>query len=186
LQKDPKQRPGDIGDARISLDETLSGAPEATPGFAARMPVWRHLLPWALFGATATAFAVFAWAPWRTVTTPARAELIRFQISLPEKVNMAVTGAFALSPDGRQSSPQLAPTEFSVSGFVLWTRSKHGPCLTPNRRVLFPSSFGLLIAVSLRLKPVESLRKLPSRAALRRRSAISAGTPWEALGTAMA
>ena len=120
LQKDPKQRPGDIGDARISLDETLSGAPEATPGFAARMPVWRHLLPWALFGATATAFAVFAWAPWRTVTTPARAELIRFQISLPEKVNMAVTGAFALSPDGRQ----LAFAATGSDGVQrLWVRS---------------------------------------------------------------
>jgi Tol biopolymer transport system component len=120
LQKDPKQRLRDIGDARISLDETLSGAPEATPGFAARMPVWRRLLPWALFGTTAITSAVFAWAPWRTVTTPAHAELIRFQISLPEKVNMVVTGAFALSPDGRQ----LAFAATGSDGVQrLWVRS---------------------------------------------------------------
>ena len=42
LQKDPKQRLRDIGDARISLEEVLSGAPEvaAMPG-AAAVPAWR-------------------------------------------------------------------------------------------------------------------------------------------------
>ena len=34
LQKDAKQRLRDIGDARISLDEVLSGAPEGAPSFA--------------------------------------------------------------------------------------------------------------------------------------------------------
>src|SRR5215472_4052311 len=35
LQKDPKQRLRDIGDARISLDEVLYGAPEGSPSLAA-------------------------------------------------------------------------------------------------------------------------------------------------------
>jgi eukaryotic-like serine/threonine-protein kinase len=47
LQKDPKQRLRDIGDARISLDEVLSGAPDPaladTPQAAA--PLWRRALP---------------------------------------------------------------------------------------------------------------------------------------------
>jgi serine/threonine protein kinase len=39
LQKDPKQRLRDIGDARISLEEVLSGAAVATPGLASKSPV---------------------------------------------------------------------------------------------------------------------------------------------------
>src|SRR5215472_13536625 len=46
LQKDPKQRLRDIGDARISLEEVLSGAPEATPSPAVSSPAkqWRWWL----------------------------------------------------------------------------------------------------------------------------------------------
>ncbi len=48
LQKDPKQRLRDIGDARISLDEILSGAPldAPTPGELAAAPGWRAALDW--------------------------------------------------------------------------------------------------------------------------------------------
>ena len=52
LQKDAKQRLRDIGDARISIDEVLSGAPDAassagvSPANAA--PIWRRALPWAI------------------------------------------------------------------------------------------------------------------------------------------
>jgi Tol biopolymer transport system component len=60
LQKDPKQRLRDIGDARISLDEVLSGASVAAPG-TTTAPLWRRILPWAamfLIGALITG-AVF-------------------------------------------------------------------------------------------------------------------------------
>jgi hypothetical protein len=117
LQKDPKQRLRDIGDARIALEETLTGS---VPSSAAAAPVWRRALPWAGMVAFAIISAVFAWAPWRTVTTPAQAEPIRFQISLPEKVTMAVTGAFALSPDG----VRLAFAATGSDGVQrLWVRS---------------------------------------------------------------
>ncbi|MGA9884999.1 MAG: serine/threonine-protein kinase [Candidatus Acidiferrales bacterium] len=49
LQKDPKQRLRDIGDARISLDEVLSGAPEATSPTAATpaaVSIWRGGVSW--------------------------------------------------------------------------------------------------------------------------------------------
>jgi eukaryotic-like serine/threonine-protein kinase len=50
LQKDPKQRLRDIGDARISLDEVLSGAPEpaSAASRSATAPFWRRALPWAV------------------------------------------------------------------------------------------------------------------------------------------
>ncbi len=57
LQKDPKQRLRDIGDARISIEEVLSGAPEASPAAAAlaSVPFGRRALPWALAGLVAGA-----------------------------------------------------------------------------------------------------------------------------------
>ncbi|HXQ25320.1 MAG TPA: protein kinase [Candidatus Acidoferrales bacterium] len=104
LQKDPKQRLRDIGDARISLDEVLSGAPQDASFEAAAAPRWRRMLPWTI-AATAVAVAAMAvafWAPRRTATTPAAVEPVRFQISLPEKMTTAGTGGSALSPDGHQ------------------------------------------------------------------------------------
>jgi eukaryotic-like serine/threonine-protein kinase len=50
LQKDPKQRLRDIGDARIAIEEALSGAPQdvgALHGDAPPLPVRRHAVPWA-------------------------------------------------------------------------------------------------------------------------------------------
>jgi Tol biopolymer transport system component len=115
LQKDPKQRLRDIGDARISLDEVLSGAAEATPGIAAAKPAWRRILPWALFGATAAALAVLAFVHLRGNPTPAP-EAIRFEVALPEKSSF---GEAALSPDGRH----LAFVTIAQDGHSqLWVR----------------------------------------------------------------
>src|SRR5690348_17702036 len=55
LQKEPKQRLRDIGDARISLEEVLSGSPDpvaSAPEDAAPnpAPLWRRALPWGLAG----------------------------------------------------------------------------------------------------------------------------------------
>ncbi len=104
LQKDAKQRLQAIGDARISLDEVLSGAPDPTlVGMAqTAVPLWRRALPWALLGGAAITIALLAWAPWHAATLPAPAVVVRFQIPLPEKTTMTTTGTFALSPDGRE------------------------------------------------------------------------------------
>ncbi len=107
LQKDAKQRLRDIGDARISLDEVLSGAPEPSSTAAAMMvpaPFWRRALPWALFGAAAIVAAILAWAPWRAGTTHTETTLMRFEIPLPQNAQVGHTeaGVFAVSPDGRQ------------------------------------------------------------------------------------
>ncbi len=103
LQKDPKQRLRDIGDARISLDEVLSGAPDMALAGAGQVatPRWRSALPWALFGVTAAALAAFAFAHFREsrLTLP---EVTRFQIPMPEGVTPAPGSHFEVSPDGRQ------------------------------------------------------------------------------------
>ena len=100
LQKDPKQRLQAIGDARISLDEVLSGAPDpilaGTP--QAAVPRWRRVLPWGvaalLFGTlTPIVFIHLREKP------PAPTQSLRYQIFPPEKAVWG--GALALSPDGR-------------------------------------------------------------------------------------
>jgi len=118
LQKDPKQRLRDIGDARISLDEVLSGAPEPSTTTTANIPTpaWRRALPWALFTATAVGLAAFV-AIWRFAPPkPVSSELMRLEIPTPQETGDVV---FALSPDGRQ----LAFTAPDVGGvFRLWVR----------------------------------------------------------------
>ena len=101
LQKDPKQRLRDIGDARIALDEVLSGS---APSPALVAPLWRRVIPWTLFGVTAFALAIVAWAPWHIGMTSGPAQLLRYEIALPEKTSFGtqpVGMPLALSPDGR-------------------------------------------------------------------------------------
>jgi len=124
LQKDPKQRLRDIGDARISLDEVLSGAPEPAlgPDASGAKPRRQRVLPWAFVAVSVTiAFAALGWAymhvaSGRTVAT----EPMRFQVSQPEKAFPAYSGVFALSPDGRN----LAFFATSSDGaYRVWVRT---------------------------------------------------------------
>ncbi|HEV2616598.1 MAG TPA: protein kinase, partial [Candidatus Acidoferrales bacterium] len=61
LEKDPRQRLRDMGDARIVLEECISGAPKyssllvAPPILLAPRPWWRGLLPWTLTAIAVTA-----------------------------------------------------------------------------------------------------------------------------------
>jgi Tol biopolymer transport system component len=115
MQKDPKQRLRDMGDARISLDEVLSGAPDGGPSPGAAVPVWRRALPWAagmFIGALITGLLV--WKLAAPASLPAAQ--VRFQISLPQQR----VGTFSLSPDGRQ----LAFVDLATDGRgEIWVRS---------------------------------------------------------------
>ena len=88
LQKDPRQRLRDIGDARLLVPH----ADTATP--SRRSKWW---LPWAVTAAAAAIAVVGAWAPWRHDAP--LADVVRFQI-LPHG-NVPVSGASAISPNGR-------------------------------------------------------------------------------------
>jgi eukaryotic-like serine/threonine-protein kinase len=102
LQKDPKQRLRDIGDARISLDEVLSGAPDpalaGSPLTAA--PLWRRVLPWAIAGLLFVALAPVAFIHFRE-KPPVPSQSMRFEISVPEETLLDEGNGLDLSPDGR-------------------------------------------------------------------------------------
>ena len=119
LQKDARQRLQAIGDARIALDEVLSGAAEPTSALQIPAPLWRRSIAWGLFGATAAALLVFAWVHEEQMRMVVPAEPVRLQIPLPVKPPLRLTGLFALSPDGRQ----LAFAATSTDGIPrIWIR----------------------------------------------------------------
>jgi Tol biopolymer transport system component len=87
LVKDPRKRMRDMGDARISLDEVLSGVQDPRSVVSEK--------------------------------SSALSDLMCVEISLPAKVTLGGTGAFAISPDGRH----LAFYANSSDGLRLWVRS---------------------------------------------------------------
>ncbi|HXO44563.1 MAG TPA: protein kinase [Candidatus Cybelea sp.] len=122
LQKDAKQRLRDIGDARISLDEVLSGSPESSPVAVAPVDAlsWRRALPWAVAALLLVSLGPIAFVHLRE-QPPAPREVSRFQIPVPDKTALAIDGAFAVSPDGRQ----LAFAATGPDGVLrLWIRSR--------------------------------------------------------------
>jgi serine/threonine-protein kinase len=122
LQKDPKDRLHDIADARLEIDEAMSGtgvgspAAEAVPGpTPTRLRAWR-LAHGALTTVSLLALAGVGAALWtgRWSTSPAATQVTRLTIALP--AGQAVTSAPAISRDGRtvaftagraSGSPQL-------------------------------------------------------------------------------
>jgi eukaryotic-like serine/threonine-protein kinase len=105
LARDPRQRMRDIGDGRILLEEPPSAA----------APARRPWLPWAVAGIATAVAGTLAAIHFRE--PPPRAEIVRFQISAPDKLGFGP--AFALSPDGRQ----LAFTAPAADGRTfIWVR----------------------------------------------------------------
>jgi eukaryotic-like serine/threonine-protein kinase len=106
LVKDSKQRLRDIGDARIAIEETISGAPAdgevAGSGGGTtentRASRLRRTLPWAL-GAAAIVFAGIA--SWLLLKPAPRPNVIRFPLSPPEGAEFIDGGEMSVSPDGR-------------------------------------------------------------------------------------
>jgi Tol biopolymer transport system component len=96
LQKDPKQRLRDIGDAKRLVDEEPTAAP-AIEGAPPLPPRTKWLWP-AVAGAMAVVAAALGFVHLREKPA-APPQPVRFQISAPE--NAAVTD-LAVSPDGRQ------------------------------------------------------------------------------------
>ncbi|MGA8036227.1 MAG: protein kinase [Candidatus Acidiferrales bacterium] len=116
LQKDPKQRLQAIGDARITIDEVISGSTQyasgilpsetrppqiATPARQAAGPSWPRLLPWLVAGALALALIAALGA----IRGSSHSTLQRtVQLALPVPANQVldfVNGpAVVISPDG--------------------------------------------------------------------------------------
>jgi len=104
LDRDPKQRLRDIGEARVELAtiDAGGGAAEATPDVSTSSPAKASVLPWALVAALFIVVlgGLWTWAPWRT--PPALTPRTLLAGIGAEASMFTTTGAQAvLSPDGK-------------------------------------------------------------------------------------
>ena len=104
LRKDPKQRLQAIGDARIQIDELLTGAVPEAPSFTTKSPRGRLVAVVAITALIVGVVigALVSWALWRAPqidTTVSRVEIV-----LPSALMPVLSGGgrdIAISPDGR-------------------------------------------------------------------------------------
>ena len=108
LDRDPKQRLRDIGEARVEIAKIESGALDV-PGISAasahtnaQAPLWRRAIPVVLSLALAAVAAVAAWT--LKPTPPPSTAVTRFPFTLPEGQQFTSTGrqVVAIAPDGSQ------------------------------------------------------------------------------------
>ncbi len=90
LEKDPKKRLRDIGDAYALLEWVPLSAPVKVP--------W---LAWGIAALAVLAAAILSLLYLRETPQLSPVDTIKFRIELPDKVVPAPNGTFALSPDGR-------------------------------------------------------------------------------------
>jgi serine/threonine-protein kinase len=103
LEKNPKRRLRDIGDARVQIEDLIGNAPDETDAAVRQRPVavWRRAMPWVTAGALAAALAtvVALWAPW---TKAPAAVPVRLSTEIGADASLAITAvdALAISPSG--------------------------------------------------------------------------------------
>jgi Tol biopolymer transport system component len=105
LEKRPRRRLRDIGDARVEIEDAIAGSSDAAPGSSPSMPpsASQRALPWIAGASILSLGLVLAlWAPWRTPPTPSP---LRLDMKLgpdlafdPRALNRGP--AAILSPDG--------------------------------------------------------------------------------------
>jgi serine/threonine-protein kinase len=118
LEKDPRRRLRDIGDARLALEELAAGGGEAIAGGPAASPArtssWGRLVPWGIALLAVAAAAVFASQAARTPAS--EPPLLKFTLPMTDEA-FERTALPAISPDGRH-------VVFAKGG-QLWVRSLH-------------------------------------------------------------
>jgi serine/threonine protein kinase len=106
LQKDPRQRLQAIGDARIAIDEVLSGTLDPFPSIrqgvsAPQAPAWRRWLPWTIAAGLAAALLLTLVALRQSShSAENRQVILSLSLSPDQKLNTNNGPAFAISPDG--------------------------------------------------------------------------------------
>ncbi|NNE43318.1 MAG: protein kinase [Gemmatimonadetes bacterium] len=123
LERNPKERLRDVGDARLAISEVLSGVAEAEePSLVGAAPAADAAgrgkpsrLGWTVAGAATLGMLAMTFLWWSS--RPAAPEVIRFQIPAPEDVDFVES--VAVSPDGRS----LAIGTRSSSGDMIWMRT---------------------------------------------------------------
>ena len=126
LQKDPKRRLRDIGDARLEIDELLATPQPETAGAEAVPQRTRERLTWSVAGTiTGVALAGVATAFWRPAPE-LDTRIYRTSILSTGFTYRAIIPAsrFTLSPDGRRMAFAAFPTDGALS--QLWVESLDG------------------------------------------------------------
>ena len=122
LNRDPKKRLRDIGDARLAIEEALSGSEEGTAA-TVQSPARLVRILGAVAAVFAAALAGLAFVHFRE--KPPAAQVVRFQIPAPEykglyKLASSSGNGLSVSPDGRS----LAFTALATNNHTsIWIRS---------------------------------------------------------------
>jgi eukaryotic-like serine/threonine-protein kinase len=120
LEKDPKRRLRDAGDAMLLLDTAPAATVAASTSKAPLLAIG------SLAALLALALAGLSYVHFREA--PRAADVVRFQVGLPESVNFTQFGTSAVSPDGRK-------IVFAAYGYDgnprLWLRTLDSPVATP-------------------------------------------------------
>jgi eukaryotic-like serine/threonine-protein kinase len=111
LERDPRRRLRDIGEARIALESIDAEPPVSEPRSSTRAPAWRVALPWAV--AVVAVIAAAAVVGLRRAEPAAELPSLTYRLAIPH-LSMARTTLPALSPDGRRLA--------YVAGRALWVR----------------------------------------------------------------
>ena len=100
LDRDPKKRLRDIGEARVAIDDYLAN-PTATAGtvLPVRFGRTRLLAPWLVAGVGLALAAGMAWRQY--LKSPVTAPVVRFIVPPPPKNSFSPVDTMAISPDGR-------------------------------------------------------------------------------------
>ena len=96
LDKDPKRRLRDIGEARIALEEKAEESAAVPAAATEAAPGWPERIAWAVAGLAILAACVLGFLYFRQ--TPPEERVERFTIEPPEKTRIHT---FSISPDGR-------------------------------------------------------------------------------------
>jgi eukaryotic-like serine/threonine-protein kinase len=163
IAKDPKQRLHDMGDARLSIEDTISGADDEaiSSGQTAeskRASVVRRTAPWALGGLAVLLAGTTAWF---SLQPKPELSVIRFPIAAPEGTVLASFNGFSISPDGRylafpaQTSEDkppmiwLRPLDSLTAQAVPGTEGADRPVWSPDSRQIAFGAGGKLEKVAI-------------------------------------
>jgi serine/threonine-protein kinase len=130
LQKDPHNRLHDIADARIEIEDVLSGSPAEVVPTVRPTHKWRNLF-WIISGLfLIVSFVLF----WKTLSSPRTipGQVHHLMIRLSERAPLAPSGIFPLGI-GR-TTLTLSPDGSGDNKPILGTEGAHSPAFSPDGR----------------------------------------------------